>query len=183
MINCKHLSNGICLVSSEMAGIDIPTTEDACNSCLISTLPSDKNFVTASLCRAHCRLNNVIPLANDAYLKSLLKVGLAAQIRFQTIDFSKIGSGVGTGLHKILKERGWEVEENCPCLEMILKMNREGSEWCRQNAQIIINSMVTEWQRRFKYAAYIMPKWLLNTKASDLVELAIANYESNKTVP
>lgn len=178
MIDCIYYDSGVCFIASEMAGISIPTTEEACKACFESTVPRDKNYVTASLCRSVCRQKKITPKTDDNYLKSLLKVGTT----YTTIDSVPLefGVGVGTELHEILQERGWSIETGCQCIPTLIKMNKEGVQWCKDNAQIIMNVMVAEWQRRHKYAVYIMPRWALGIKASELIELAIKRYEKGE---
>lgn len=175
MIQCEFLSSGACLIASQMAGISISTNEEACKACSESTVPHDKNYVTASLCRSVCSKKEVVPKTDDTYLKSLLKVGIANH------ELIELGVGVGTGLHKILQERGWNIELNCQCIPTLIKMNKEGPQWCRDNAKKIVDIMIAEWQRRHKYALYIMPRWALSIKASELVELAIAFHKKENS--
>lgn len=177
MIKCEHLSNDNCLIASQMAGIDIPTSEEACKACSESTVPHTKNYVTASLCRSICRQKQETPRISDDYLKSLLKVGIA-DTNVSSV-YPVLGLGVGTELHKILKERGWNIETGCQCIPTLHKMNNEGVQWCRDNAQKIVNIMIAEWQRRHKYASYIMPRWALSMRANEFIELAIEQYGSN----
>lgn len=179
MIECQYNIANECQIAGKLAGQSVILTRGACEHCVKQDKPRAENCVTATLaCNSWKKKDAERYKELNRRYAYLIDNDITRSVSRSTV--MNLDSGVGTGLHKILKERGWEVEPNCPCLQMILKMNKEGSEWCRQNAQIIINSMVNEWQRRFKYAAYIMPKWLLNIKASELVELAIANYEQSK---
>lgn len=80
--------------------------------------------------------------------------------------------GPGTELKKLLSYFNIKSSENCSCAKKAKIMNREGTDWCRNNKSIIISWLEQEANKRklpfFKIAA------------SKLIDLAISRAERKK---
>lgn len=189
-MTCPHRQFGRCNLATEIAyrftndkELVIECKDDAFNACSKAEKPYTRNNVSMSL--LYTALNKIgklsTPISN--WLKPyLLSPKLSKASVTNTLERLKSISGVGTELHSVLKERGWEIEEDCPCIPLMIKMNTEGVEWCRNESRMIVDSMVKEWQRRNKFASWVIPKWVAGIKAEDFIELAIQKYEQSQKV-
>lgn len=122
MIECQFLHNSRCEIASEIANVDVPTTEKACIICLGQS--TRINHVTASL--ALSKLPK--PLSEDKkYLQTLLK----------TEPVTVLQNGPGTELKKLIS---WfySPTKKCKCDTRIQKMNSWGPDKCEQNMDTIL---------------------------------------------
>lgn len=187
---CKHRINGKCDLAEQMAKkfapdveIEILCRDDAFEACTKAKEKYTKNHVSMSLLHTALKKAGKLSLEIANWLKPyLLSQKLSKEVQANILAKVLSFRGVGTELHTVLKERGWEVEDDCPCIPLMIKMNTEGIEWCRDNSRMIVDTMVKEWQRRNKFAAWVIPKWVAGIKAEDFIELAIQKYEQSQKV-
>lgn len=59
--------------------------------------------------------------------------------------------GCGTELKKLLAVSGFSAIEGCACEAMARRMNRGGPQWCRENMDLILDTMEGEWRKRVKF--------------------------------
>lgn len=166
-MKCKHLKNGHCEVVSQLVGIDIPILDNECDACNKCLLPQQLNYITASV--AYRNVSNEL---RDATLTDWSAKGYFLLGRREKIEL-KLPDGPGTELHKLLKDKGYDIEPGCSCLKTIAKMNSGGPEWCRNNIKSIVDSIAQEAHRR----KIIAPDLVIRFFAKRLTLTAIRNYE------
>lgn len=155
--DCQYRKNNLCMIASRLANAPIKIPKNACGTCTKDRLPQQINNVTIS-----------IAARGVPFLREKLMVE----------NFSaSLPRGVGTELHLILEKMDFKIEKDCTCIPMIHKMNASGPDWCKKNISSITNSIIYEWERRFKNS--IMPNWLLGTGCHILIDQAIENYANS----
>lgn len=133
-ISCDFLQSGICIIASDLAGIDIETADDACRECQRSNVSMSRNYVTASLCKSRCRAKGVIPTTPEIELRNLLNVGILVR------------NGIGCHLHRIFSEIGVKDNDECGCLALAVRMDRMGAKECRINLDNLADELLTKLQ-------------------------------------
>lgn len=137
-MKCEQLKNGMCLIASSIAGFECPVSESTCNACKKHHTPMTENLITRGL--ASAKLINVDrnSEADDLVLMAIWE------------NDKKIPGvyGPGDALHSALKKMGFRITQNCQCRKHLLRMNREGTEWCFENIDLIVTWLQEEAKRR-----------------------------------
>lgn len=121
MIDCEHLQNNLCLISTQLAGVDVPAALDACTACLKQPKPKQQNHVTCAKAIYVLRINNKeVP-----------------QSLFQGITKRTPQGGPGTELEKLIS--WFKVKSSkCNCGKRIQKMNQWGPDKCEERMDTIL---------------------------------------------
>jgi hypothetical protein len=160
-MTCPHRNDGSCAIAAGLAGVPRESfrhcQDAACEACEKTEPPRAINRITISLAAAHCRQIGC-PDENKAELKKAgayveshpLKPTKAAELLAQP--------GPGTELHKILARLGFKIQEDCPCLRRIAKMNEWGPEGCKKHIETIVNWLGCEAVQRRKH--WLFWRWV-----------------------
>jgi len=169
-MKCDNYLDGKCRVGMELAGCDVLPSKEECEACSRTEKPMQLNYIVASIAyRSVPTKENLDTWTNLGYfLLGRKDSGLV------------LTEGVGTELHAILKEKGWEVKQGCKCLPTIFQMNKEGVEWCKKNIVKITDVMIDEWHRLHPTASIYTPNWLLEYGSTNIVKEAIKRYEQKQ---
>lgn len=121
-MGCEHLKNGLCLISTNIAGIDVPAAEDACLACQQQKNPMAVNHVTSS------KAIYTLHLAGKTAPKELF-----TKVKGNAI----VAQGPGTELEKLIS---WfkRKSKSCNCSSRIQKMNRWGPDECEKRMPTIL---------------------------------------------
>lgn len=177
-VDCQYLhKDGRCDIASQISGEDSYILDDKiCCQCTNDSNPKQINKWTCSLAISNAIKNKRLDVNR---LISKYKQYLTEKVELIKLDC--VGEGVGTELHKILKQRGYDAAECQSCLALIKEMNEKGSQWCQENSRTIVNNMVKQWQTRNKLASFVVPNWLVGIKAEQLIQEAINNHAATQT--
>lgn len=116
-MTCEYLRNGFCEVASQIAGVEVRTTESACKQCIKHAKPRQPNDVTAGLAVKHDR----------ALLPSV-----------QHLLSIPVEQGPGTELKRLISWF-WSPKRKCStCSDRVRKMNKWGTKKCRQRKHLIV---------------------------------------------
>lgn len=173
--SCPFLLNGNCDIASSILKQPVPVTQGACEACSSLTEPRTLNNVTVSLAIYAAKTEE------KQFIKNRFAKELKTGMPISTVNIGDLGEGVGTELHKILKQRGYDAAECKNCLALIKEMNEKGPQWCVDNSRKIVNNMVKQWQTKNKLANFVIPNWLVGIKAEQLIQEAINNYAATQT--
>lgn len=125
MADCEHCKNGLCLISTELAGQGVAAAEDACQACVASKSPKSVNRVTISKAIYTLHLHGK-SVPHD------LRVKLSASSQAR----QRYPHGPGTELAKLVS---WFklTNKKCDCASRITKMNRWGPDECEKRLPTI----------------------------------------------
>ena len=100
-MKCDNYLDGMCKVGSELAGRNVFPSKEECEACSKTEKPLQLNYIVASIAyRSAPSKENLDKWTNLGYfLLGRKDSGLV------------LTEGVGTELHSILKEKGWEVKD------------------------------------------------------------------------
>lgn len=123
MNDCQHFRDGLCAISTHMAGMDVPAAEDACAACMKEPQPMQRNHVTCSKA-----IYTLIMSQKPVPPTLLAGVKKAPQ---------QPAGGPGTELERLIS---WFKKKNgkCGCGNRIKKMNMWGPDKCEENMEIIL---------------------------------------------
>lgn len=156
MNKCEHEVNGLCMVSTELAGLEVPVASDACDACKKCERPQTVNHVTASKAIYTIR-NNGLHVPAELYR-------IVEPIRHE---------GPGTELKKLISWF-WSPAKKCSkCNDRERKMNLWGAGKCRERKKLIV-----EWLRQSAQKAGIPFSEFI---AGSLVDIAISRAEKKQT--
>lgn len=150
-MSCPHLKNGLCQISTKLAGIDVPAAKDACAACLLQKNPMAINHVTSS----------------KAVSTLLLAGKPAPRELFTGINGNLIvAQGPGTELEKLIS---WfkKANKKCNCSARIQRMNKWGPDECEKRMPTIMRWL------RHSAAKQKMP--FIDLVAERLIKRAISN--------
>lgn len=146
-MQCPHLFADVCAIAIDICRdsgvVAHPKPHDtACDRCAACEFPRQRNAVTCSVAIGAVKddpasVNRIVAAVAGKYMKLCNHVHRV-----------QLGDGVGTELHRLLLEKGYDIEDGCACLKTIREMNEQGPQWCCDNAASIIDVMVTESYRR-----------------------------------
>jgi len=151
----------------------------ACEYCSKLSCPQVENVVTCSL---------AVQCMKDQEASVLL-----AQTFWSVLGIAKVSDclesvspmpqdGCGSELHRLLKEKGYDIEPDCHCVPLIKMMNVRGPEWATKNMDtMIVPMMVSEAQRRkIKVLGVDIPEMFLQLTAKKWVKSAIRRFLERK---
>ena len=123
MSECPYLKDGLCVISTNLARMDVPAAEDACIACKTDPEPMQRNHVTCSKA-IHTLVINQKPIPPAL----LISVKRAPKVH---------SSGPGTELEKLIS---WfkRKTSKCGCGDRIKKMNMWGPDKCEENMDTIL---------------------------------------------
>lgn len=148
----------------------------ACEVCRADPNPMGANQVTASLAvgAIHAKDPSLLPLA-------LQELGPLLKVR-ERITLESVGYGVGSELHEVCKENGYDVTPGCQCIPMMARMNVEGRDWCWPNRQVIFGVMKAEFAKRRPTLAAATPDVVVEWRLSQWLREAIRRYDLKSQV-
>ncbi len=138
MIICEKLIRDQCVVASDIAGMEVPTTPDACKYCLNCESPKSLNKATASMAVTALIKKGSFDKRNSSHeeLKNLLTVEIPT-------------SGPGTELKKLISWFPVPGKSKCrSCKNLELKMNRWGPATCESKIAYIVKKLQIAAKRR-----------------------------------
>lgn len=123
MTECPHLKDGVCMISTALAGMKVPAAADACAACARNEKPKQANRITYSK-------------AVYTLYKSGKPIPKKLTEKLRTMAGSAPASGPGTELSNIIS---WfkKANKTCGCSARIAKMNVWGPDKCEQNIDTI----------------------------------------------
>ena len=163
-IQCEHFRAGNCGVASQLADLDIPTTESMCGHCQQHRQPMQVNVVTASLAWATLRRTDAIEMPKHQTIVDVLS------IRSQ----KPINDGPGEELKKLISWFYSPEKRKCKCKTRIQKMNKWGPDGCEQRMETIV--------RWLKHSARIANIPFFRPVAVKLIRTAIARARSKSAL-
>ncbi len=178
MVECPMCrEDGSCVMSALLASgianamLTIVPHEKACQVCESDAVPMGANQVTASLAVGAIHHHNpaLLPLA-------LQELGPLLKVR-ERITLASVGYGVGSELHNVCKENGYDVTPGCQCIPMMARMNVEGRDWCWPNRQVIFGVMKAEFAKRRPTLAAATPDVVVEWRLSQWLREAIRRYD------
>ena len=159
-VTCEHLDeNKHCRVASKMARSPVRTTPYSCSVCL------SRADAKTELCPAIQKL-------------AIVEKRRQREKGIVTIE-DKLGTGVGTELHKIIPT--FLERKNCSCNSFAKKMNVWGPDMCEKNREHIIQHLVNESKKRSLFSW--VPETATKLVAEKLLNTAItkAKFKAKKT--
>lgn len=156
-IQCDHLNDNYCLISTNLANLPVVTCEAACIAC--SGLTKARTVNTVTIGQA---------------ISQRIKLGMPVEdLKTQLIKI--INKGPGTELKKLIpllfKFKG------CNCKNYATKMDRWGIEGCLVKFDLIVEHLVN--QSKKSMALRLFPTVLAKQVAAALVSKAIENAKRN----
>jgi len=152
-ISCEHIQNGLCRISTELAGIEVPIAIDACMACQQQPNPRARNHVTCSKAIYELRKAN-LPVPHEL---------------FSDIKGHVPNDGPGTELGKLISWLWWPRKKCGRCASRIVKMNKWGPATCRKRRWLILAWLRQSAEKHgLPFSAFA---------AGALVDLAISNSE------
>lgn len=150
--------------------------DDACTVCQQQDVPMAPNHVTASLAIAAISKHSpkLVSPAVTA-LQHLLK-------HRERIRLEDVGEGVGSELHEIVKEKGWQIRPGCGCIPMIAMMNHSGPDWCWQYRDQVFEVMLFEFHKREPALAMVTPVRAVKWRLTRWLKTAIARWQKKQEV-
>lgn len=175
-------TDGSCVLCSLLASsvvndmLVIVPHEKACEVCAADAAPRSANHVTASLAvgAIHRKDASLLPLA-------LQELGPLLKVR-ERITLESVGYGVGSELHEVCKENGYDVTPGCQCIPMMARMNVEGRNWCWPNRLVIFSVMKAEFAKRRPTLAAATPEVVVDWRLSQWLREAIRRYDLKSQV-
>lgn len=137
-ISCPHKQQGLCLVSTRLAGIPVPLAEDACRACFLQASPREVNRVTCSKA-IYSRRQAGLPV-----LQELLDCVRPPE------------QGVGSELQRLIETtRQWlarlhwdwiiPAPISCGCGSVRSALNSDSPTQCWEKRSAYIQNMVQRW--------------------------------------
>ena len=107
---------------------------------------------------------------------ALKELGPLLKVR-QRITLESVGYGVGSELHEVCKENGYDVTPGCQCITMMARMKVEGRDWCWPNRHVIFGVMKAEFAKRRPTLAAATPDAVVVWRLSQWLREAIRRYD------
>jgi hypothetical protein len=145
---CPHSRDGLCQISTNLAGLPVPLAEDACNACQLQPNPRAVNRVTCSKAIHARTLAGLIPT------EELL----------QCVQPPK--DGVGTELERLIDRTrhflamirlDWIIptSERCGCNAAKSRLNADGPVACVHNRRLHATEIYGRWLKHWSGVRYI----------------------------
>jgi hypothetical protein len=120
-------------LASQLATIAVPTTEDACRTCIRSTAPRETNYVIASLARGAIRQHRPEDVETMRGLEPMLHIGRPLSQASQ--------AGPGSVLHTLFASLAINQRLDCDCESLLREMNRLGVDGCRRERPRLVAAL------------------------------------------
>ncbi len=141
-IDCPHKQDGLCQISTNLAGIPVPLADDACAACVLQKNPRTINRVTCSKAIHVQSISGLVP--NQELLDCV----------------NPPKQGVGTELERLIERTrsilafvrlDWIVPTsvNCGCNATRSRMNADGPAACIANRQFHASDILERWEKHF----------------------------------
>jgi len=162
-VECEYLTEFICKIASDLAGIEATTSYKACKVCTEKDEePKTENLVTLSLaCKALREVGN-----KKKATKLFIRHHEIEVKRNRVVD---LGEGVGTELLLLFKDRKIEFPPDCACRGYVYQMNYKGLDWCIERWDKVLEYWDFELRRQNKGLLELLGDWSIN----DLLTIAV----------
>ncbi len=126
---CPHSRDGLCQISTNLAGLPVPLAEDACNACQLQQNPRAVNRVTCSKAIHARTLAGLIPTEELLQCVQPPKDGVGTELE-RLID--------RTRLFLAMIRLDWIIptSEKCGCNAAKSRLNADGPTACVQNRRL-----------------------------------------------
>jgi hypothetical protein len=145
---CPHSKDGLCQISTKLAGLPVPLADDACNACELQVNPRSVNRVTCSKAIHARTLAGLIP--TDELLQCV----------------NPPTEGVGTELERLIDRTrqvlamirlDWIIpsSEACGCNTTKSRLNADGPTACLSNRRLHAAEIYDRWAKHWPQVRYL----------------------------
>lgn len=145
---CPHSRDGLCQISTNLAGLPVPLAEDACNACQSQQNPRTVNRVTCSKAIHARTLAGLVPTEELLQCVNPPKNGVGTELE-RLID--------RTRRYLVMIRLDWIIptSEKCGCNAAKSRLNADGPAACIQNRRLHTTEIYSRWLKHWRGVRYI----------------------------
>jgi hypothetical protein len=145
---CPHSRNGLCQISTDLAGLPVLLAEDACSACQLQSHPRSVNRVTCSKAIHARTLAGLIPTEELLQCVNPPKHGVGTELE-HLIDRAR--------LFLAMLRLDWIIppSEKCGCSTAKGRLNADGPTGCLSNRRSHATEIYSRWLSHWPHVRFI----------------------------
>lgn len=148
MDDCPHKQDGLCQISTNLAGVPVPLADDACAACQLQANPRSVNRVTCSKAIHARTLAGLVPTEELLDCVNPPKQGVGTELE-RLIDRARFILAV-VRLDWIIPS-----SQQCGCNATKSRLNTDGPTACIASRRLHAAEIYVRWSKHWRQARYV----------------------------